>query len=370
MIRRAPMLLLLFGLALASITAATSSSLRAATPAGHSTENDPYAIVRGMTVSCQSWGWEWGSDGMFATMDDLKSLGVNWIAIHPYAGIRKDGTVGSRRSAKDAQWLRRPIEEAHKRGLKICIKPHMAHWGSGFSWAGDIKFETDEEWRRFFTMYEQWLVDLAETCHDADALCIGTEIDGTIAHVDDWRRIIAAVRTKTKAPLTYASNWDAYERVTFWDALDVICVHGYFPLCDQPAAPVATATDGARPVIPEQAALDAKWMDLIDRLETFGNAHGRKVVLGELGYDISMNAAVKPWEPSPRRRDHGSADALEIQRRCLSAALKAVAQSETVMGAFLWKWFPGDEREDAHGENFLMSTPAMREVIAAHWKAQ
>ena len=43
--------------------------------------------VRGMTISCQTWGWEWGTDEMVESMRELKTLGVNWISIHPYARI-------------------------------------------------------------------------------------------------------------------------------------------------------------------------------------------------------------------------------------------------------------------------------------------
>ena len=70
-----------------------------------------FDVVRGMTVSCQTWGWEWGTDGMVEAMRELKALGVNWIAIHPYAGIRSDGTVRiHQRWYGENNWLTRPIE--------------------------------------------------------------------------------------------------------------------------------------------------------------------------------------------------------------------------------------------------------------------
>src|SRR2546423_15541440 len=50
-------------------------------------------IYKGMTVSCQTWGIEWQMPEMEAALDELKSLGVNSIAIHPYAQIREDGHV-------------------------------------------------------------------------------------------------------------------------------------------------------------------------------------------------------------------------------------------------------------------------------------
>ncbi len=50
-------------------------------------------VIKGMTVSCQTSGWEWATPEMARTLDELKSLGVNSIAIHPYAQIQNDGHV-------------------------------------------------------------------------------------------------------------------------------------------------------------------------------------------------------------------------------------------------------------------------------------
>jgi len=322
--------------------------------------SDPHRIVHGMTVSCQTWGWEWGSDAMLGTMDELKGLGVNWIAIHPYGRLHRDGTVSWRQDYSTAEWLTRPIAEAHRRGLKILIKPHLAYWGAGFSWAGDIAFDSPEDWQRFFATYREWLVALTTAAKDADAFCLGTELDQTVSHDIEWRRMIAAVREVAgPRPMSYAANWDSYQRVKFWDALDVISVHAYFPLSHGEQAPGDTA-------------LAAAARDWVARLEDYGRAHNRKVVIGELGYDISPDAALRPWE-SGRSSDRGFWDGAHaraaderLQARCLTASLEAIERSDVVVGAFLWKWFPGGP-EASRDEDFLMSTPTMRDVIAQHW---
>ena len=97
-------------------------------------------VVHGMTISCQTWGWEWGSDGFADELGDLSRLGVNWVAIHPYAAIRADGRVEPFRGLRGAgpgfdpdhppEWITRPIREAHARGLSILVIPHLAYWGS------------------------------------------------------------------------------------------------------------------------------------------------------------------------------------------------------------------------------------------------
>jgi hypothetical protein len=314
------------------------------------TARDPHSVVRGMTISCPGAGRIWGSDLMVDAMRDLKGLGVNWITIHPYAAIRGDGTVGGGgmgRMYRSPSWLTRPIEEAHRLGLKIMIKPHIAYWGSPFSWRGEISFQTDAQWRRFFETYEGWITFVARLTRDADAFVVGTELDRTVHREEEWRRIIHAVRRNTTAPLTYSAGWDRFEQVSFWDALDAIGVQAYFPLVEHER-------------LPTQRELDGAWAELVGRLERYGAAHGRDVIFGELGYNHSSLAAVRPWDYA-----QGGEHAGEIQRRCLVAALKAIEASDAIAGAFLWKWFPGGESR--HRRNFLKSTPAMREIISEFW---
>ena len=313
---------------------------------------EPGLKVYGMTVSAHRAGQSWGTDAMVPTMGRLKTLGVSWSAIHPYGGLRADGTVGSTRGPlpDDVPWLKRPIAEAHRLGLKIMIKPHLAYWHSPFSWRGAIEFETEEQWNRFFLTYAQWITRLAEICADADAFVVGTELDRTVRYEARWRAIIESIRARTGAPLTYAANWDAYQRVPFWDALDVIGVQAYFPLVQHEE-------------VPEAEELAASWRRITAELEKFGRKHDRKILLSELGYDCSVVAAARPWESHRRGRREPGAE--EIQRRCLEAALGAVEESEAVVGAFLWKWFPGESARGSH----IMSTPVMQAVIREQWGA-
>ena len=324
----------------------TTSSLAAP---WHAASPDPWAVVRGMTVSCRGAGLSWGSEEMAGTLDRLAELGVNWVAIHPYGGIRGDGTVGQSRIDRlleDPVWLTRAIEMAHERGLKILVKPHIAYWGSAFPWRGAIAFESGAQWNRFFATYTEWIVRVAEASRGADAFAVGTELDGTESHEASWRGIIAAVRAATDAPLTYSANWNRYRALAFWDALDVIGVQAYFPLVDHEGP----ATE---------AEVRAGWARVIAELEEFSRAAGKRVVLGELGYNRSQRAAVEPWAYASDSSPEGEA----LQSLCLDAALDAVAGSDALVGAFLWKWFPGESERG----NFLKSTPAMRRVIARHW---
>lgn len=306
------------------------------------------ADIRGMTVSTPSWGWEWGTDPMAASLDVLADLGVNWVSFHPYARIGADGSVRSRPFDPESppDWLARPIREAHARGMKVMVTPHLAYWGGPFSWRGAIAFPDPVARERFFREYERWVADLARATAGADAFVVGSELDGTVAHETEWRRVIASVRSATTSPLTYAANWDTFERVPFWDAVDAVGIQAYFPLVDAPG-------------IPDDAALDAGWDRINARMHAFFERTGKHVVFTELGYDAGPEAARQPWASGS-----GGPDGERLQRACLAAALRAIDREPAVIGAFLWKWFPGELPVG----DFRMSRADLRAVIAAGWR--
>ena len=57
------------------------------------------APIRGMTISTHTWGAEWDTPAMEQTLDELQSLGVNSVAIHPYARVHEDGHIVFRNMA-------------------------------------------------------------------------------------------------------------------------------------------------------------------------------------------------------------------------------------------------------------------------------
>jgi len=316
--------------------------------------------IHGITVSTPRGSSMWASDEMVATLDELAGLGANWVAIHPYARIDADGTVRWRRRTpaddrpagtrpEAPEWLRRPIREAHRRGLKILIKPHLAYWRT-WEWRGDIAFDSAAAWDRFFTSYEAWIVELATFSQDADAFVVATELEATVHHEATWRRIIARVRQRHPGPLTWAANWDGYRKIAFWDALDWVGIQAYFPLVEE-----AGRASGE----PSDAEVVAGWRRIMEEVREFAARTDRPVVFTELGYNASPVAAHQPWDYSVRAEPESE----DLQARCMRAALRAVGAEPSVLGAFLWKWFPGDHTP----RDFVLSSPGMRRLISEHW---
>jgi len=308
--------------------------------------------IRGMTISCQTYGPEWGSDGFGVELARLKELGTNWVAIHPYASIRADGTVRSRLDPNDPpQWLVRPIEEARRAGMQIMIKPHLAYWGSPFAWRGEINFERADERERFFETYRRWITDVARVTAAADAFVVGTELDALGNHEAAWRRVIADVRATTRAKLTYAANWDTYREIRFWDALDAVGVQAYFPL-------------SAHDELSDERALRQAWEPILADLRGLQRRTGKPIVFTELGYARGLDAAREPWVGNVAR---GAArpEAELQQERLLRVALEMLAgEREWLRGAFLWKWFVGP----APRANYVLDRPAVHELLRAVWR--
>lgn len=306
-------------------------------------------FLKGMTVSCQTWGVEWQTPEMARTLDELQSLGANSFAIHPYARISNDGHVRFR-TIDDNRHITVPLDWARERGMSAMVIPHIAYWGSKFSWRGEIRFESVEEWDRFFDDYETWIVEMARLAeaHHAPLFCVGLEFTHAQKFTERWLRIIAAVRAVYFGKLTYGANWNEYDNVKFWDALDLIGVLAYFPL--------TKATD------PTPAQIQSGWENRAAELDRFSQRNGGKqFVFVELGYNENARAAAEPWS-----FDSGGENAGAVQERCIAAALSLTGKHRWLAGMFFWKWFP--ELPRRHEEDFRLQTPTIKKLLAEHWK--
>lgn len=333
---------------MASISFAIRVLLLGATFVACAAAAETRAFFKGVTVSCQTWGKEWQTPEMMQTLDELKSLGVNSFAIHPYARIAEDGQVAFR-VMDDHRHVRVPLDAARDRGMRAMLIPHLAYWGTKFSWRGEIKFETAAEWDRFFASYETWIVEMARLAerHGAEVFCVGLEYTHAQKFEERWRKIITRVREVYRGKLTYGANWNEYADVKFWDALDYIGVLAYFPL--------STAKN------PTAAQLAAGWDAHAAKLDRFSaEQRNKQILFVEVGYNESARAAAEPWSFAM-----GGENAAEIQQRCIESALALTGKHPWLAGMFFWKWFP--ELPDEDVENFRIQTPVVKALIARYW---
>lgn len=257
-----------------------------------------------------------------------QEIGANWVALLPYAGYRKGKP--EIQTFEGGWWGERPLgiataaRYAQQRGIKIMLKPQL--WTHN-QWIGDLDFDNEDDWTIFEDQYRQFIMKWAVMADSlsVDLLCIGTEIRHAVQKRPNyWRQLIQDIRAIYDGQLTYAPNWDSYDKVPFWDALDYIGVDAYFPLID---------TD-----TPTVCALKEAWEPKVAALSAFAQKHQKKLLFTEYGYMSVNGAAYNTWELEANRA------ALTINEQAQANAFQALIETFALedwwAGGFLWKWYP------------------------------
>jgi len=140
-------------------------------------------------------------------------------------------------------------------------------------------------WHKVWQLYMVQFAALAQKVN-ADMLGIGLEINKAQSPTHDaaWRDLIAAVRKVYKGSLTYGADKGTEVQVTWWDALDVIAIDGYYSL-SKLAVPAA-----------QRSTVFAKaWEKLEGGLRALHNKYHKPIMFSEIAYR-SANASEE--EPS------------------------------------------------------------------------
>lgn len=266
----------------------------------------------------------YGSPASAESLRLLAANGVNWISVMPYAfqATPQDTAIRwqpqRQTSADPDARFRRVITQAHAVGIRLMLKPHV--WLRSPNWVGMISHDSDDAWAAWFTSYRQMILHFARLAQETgvDALCVGNELDGTVAREAEWRRLIRDVRATYDGPLTYGANFSAVEAVPFWDALDFIGLSAYYPLGGTP----------------DRDALVRAWQPKLARLGALARRWHRQVVFTELGYRSSDASTRQPWHV-----DRTAAVNLEVQAAAYEAFFEAVWPEPWFGGVYWWKWF-------------------------------
>ncbi len=286
-------------------------------------------------------------------MVDLRRVNANWVALVPFGFSRQDSpevVFGS-----DKQWwgerkegIAKSIELAHKNGLKIMLKPQV--WIPN-GWVGYVDFESETHWKKWEDSYRAYILSMLEMSdlEQIDMLCIGTEYSIAVKKREKfWRDLIADVRSKFKGKITYSANWDSYEEVPFWDALDYVGISAYFPLTD-----IAT---------PPTIYLTMKWQSIVKKLRRFHQKHKKQILFTEYGYLAADGAAGKTWELEKLIHDMPVNET--AQANGYEALLKVFSKEAFWAGGFLWKWFPsGYGRSNRHERDYTPQNKKAEKVI-------
>lgn len=349
MIRRSAIAALIFGLLLAATVTGVTATKPKEAPA--SDARLPSGFMRGVNyANVHRRGHQYGSARSVAQLKRLKAIGVDWIAVTPFAfqrTVTSGRVIGFPGGAGKTQFfrhkdLRKTIAHAHQLHIKVLIAPHVwsrDFWAKG-KWHGDIHQTTAAAHATWWDSYEKFILHyakLAQSTH-ADAYCVGTElVKMTAQYPAQWRSLITKVHHVYTGPVTYAANWgNEYARIPFWDACDFIGITAYFPLDAPDHATVAQLTAAWQPWIHQVGKVHAKFH--------------KPVVFVEAGYRAVRSCYRQPW-----KSDGGQADG-SAQAKAYAALFAAWHNKPWWHGVFFWKTFTdpsATDGDDGAGFDFL-----------------
>jgi len=183
-----------------------------------------------------------------------------------------------------------------------------------------------------------------------EMFCIGVELHSAVRERPAfWRQLIQEIRAIYPGELTYDANWfQEYRDVSFWDQLDYIGIHAYFPLTNSLDARVDE--------------LERGWQPYLESIEALQQTYGKKVIFTEIGYRSIAGAAIEPWNWTVRRR-------LDLQEQADSyeALFRTFWHQPWFAGLYIWKWRPDHLRAGGASDDQFSPQNKPAETVLARW---
>lgn len=223
-------------------------------------------------------------------------------------------------TATDAQ-VTGAITAARRLGLHVTAFPIVRLIDGGATdWRGKIAPTDESRWWRSYDSYILHSAALAKRA-GAQRLSVGSELVSREGMRGRWLELIDRVRLSApELELMYSANWDHYGPVSFWDAVDVVGLTGYFEL--------------TRSLDPSRAELVQAWLPIRRALGAWSAEIGRPLVISEIGYPSLDGASAWPWDETRK----APVD-LEEQRIAYEAFVRAWDGVSFLRGAYWWNWF-------------------------------
>lgn len=285
-------------------------------------------------------------------LGELKRINAGWVAVIPYGFSRVAEPSVS--FDHDRQWWGEKtegtcqlIKYAKENGMKVMLKPHV--WVMGQGWTGDYDLDTEENWKVWETDFTKYILNHARIADslEVELLCIGTEYRTPAKERPEfWRGLIKKVRNVYKGDVTYASNWDNYDSITWWDQVDYIGIDSYFPLAEGDSPSVEAIAEG--------------WEPLKKNLATFSKKWKKPILFTEYGFQSVKGGAGKHWEVD---KSEENVD-MEVQSNAYEATFQSIWDEPWFAGGFLWKWHLTTRGAERNPTRFTPQGKSAEEVIA------
>lgn len=285
------------------------------TPISKVTKTD---FQRGITIAC--WDQSCLSGAQIETaMQAIKEIGANSVTlvVTGYQRTISATTIQyNQHQSPDDTSLKKGIEHAQKNGLEVTLKPHVDIMGG--QWRGNLAPANIDTW---FASYRDFIFHYADIAGETGVahFVVGTELASLNKYENRWRTLIKLVRERYEGTILYAASWNEFERISFWDAVDIAGINAYFPL-----------THLKNPTLID---LLAGWQFWMQRIQQWHNHINKNVVFSEIGYTKWDGTNMRPFDFQPKTE----VDLIE-QASCYEAALRAMAEPSWLKGVSWWHW--------------------------------
>ncbi len=289
-------------------------------------------------------------------MEAVRQVGADWIAVIPYAYTRR-GDNRVHFNSHRQWWGERPegaietIRLAKASGIKVMLKPQVYFPGS---WPGGLDFDSESDWITWEKDYRDYIMTFVPIADSMEVplFCIGTEFKRSEQKRPHfWRQLIKDIRAQYKGQLTYASNWDCYHQVTFWDDLDYVGIDAYFPLVEDKT--------------PSHNDLINAWQKPLQEIRTMHQKTKKPILFTEFGYLSVDGCAHKTWELEKHVHDLPINE--QAQANALDALFAVFSKEDYWAGGFLWKWFPNMKGHEGYPASDYTPQGKIGEEVLQKW---
>jgi len=308
------------------------------------------------------WHDEYLSQSSSDSLSRVATTGANWVAIVPtqFMNTVSSSTIapeagGAGRTASDDA-VAKAIDDAHARGLKVMLKPHIDISDGTTRW--EIHPSNPARW---FSNYKLMMTDYASLAeaHNVELVSVGTELVTMSGsnYYDNWADVIAGVRSVYHGPVTYAASTTECDYLSFGGLLDYLGLDVYFSL-----------SDNAEPTLEELMTGwtdyhgyygDGNWLASIEEWQARWN---KPVIFTELGYRSVKYVGLAPWDWSA-----GAYDGLN-QEKAYEAAFRVLGNKPWLAGVFWWDWLVGENTGGPGNTDYTIINKPAEEVVKS-WYA-
>lgn len=345
----------------------------------YSHTNSPTGFIKGHSWGWTGWRGQYLGEGPVDSMKKLAETGANWVCISFGADMEEPNDPQIFWAEKNPRMvtddeIRRAINLARQNNLKIIIKP-VVNVRDG-TWRSWIKFETPDgkidmqAWDKWWSDFRQFLLHYARIAEETgcEMYCLGCEMGSTEPFEGRWRNLIADIRQVYSGAITYDTNHGEEDKITWWDAVDIISISAYYPIGTDDVE--LALKDDLSKVPPSDSSVEAlkrRLKPIKEIIRKVSREFDRPVFFIELGMCSAKGCSAAPWTHNAPNMIYDG----DEQSRFYQAMFESFWDEPWFIGFAWWDWpatlYP---REKAQGNTSFCIYGKPAEQLVRQWYAK